>query len=297
MKRIGTGVSMHFTFASWNVRDISDLEKTKKMLNLIARENPQLLALQEVNPKFHSSLCQSGYFDSASFSLDLWPPRRGDSKDRRRGCSVFGKRPFTLTSSAVLDKLPFPEQTLAVKVCHPEGSLTACSFHIPPGVSHLKEKVLHLYGIAHWLATKEKIPAGSERKSTIIFGIDANEPKEDYSDITKNKWFRDGAAELLGAASKRLHGLEDAFRSCPVENRDSRPSTPSGSPLAVSFKRGHGSSAIPCRYDFIYATKEVRVTRAKYLYTDSRLAGSDHAIVVADLRIPNSVGAALRSTK
>jgi len=58
-------------------------------------------------------------------------------------------------------------------------------------------------------------------------------------------------------------------------------------PLATSYKR-HGKK---CRYDFIYATPDIGIKNVRYLYDESRAAGSDHAMVVADLEIPDSSGA------
>ena len=57
-------------------------------------------------------------------------------------------------------------------------------------------------------------------------------------------------------------------------------------PLAVSYRRGAGAKRFDCRYDAIYATPDFEVSNVRYLYDESIAAGSDHAMVVADLRMP-----------
>lgn len=286
---------MKFTFASWNLRNIGDSGPAGKLVDLIARENPDLLALQEVNPKFHDMLSASHHFDWAASSLELRPPRVGESKDRRFGCSLFGRSPFVLSSRMLLNTLPFPEQTLVGEVSSPEGVLHVCSFHIPPGSSHAREKVMHLYGMAYWLSRdrdKSELPV---RLPTAIFGIDANEPKMDRLNIKDdNDWWRRGARELLGSPAApgmtiscswpgAWHELQDTFRAYMEANLDQKGSVPEKGPLARSYNRGHGGNEAWCRYDFIYATPTISVTTVKYLYEDSKNAGSDHAMVVAKL--------------
>ena len=40
---------------------------------------------------------------------------------------------------------------------------------------------------------------------------------------------------------------------------------------------------VPCRYDFIYATKDLEPIFVDYCYDKATKAGSDHAIVIAEL--------------
>ena len=54
-------------------------------------------------------------------------------------------------------------------------------------------------------------------------------------------------------------------------------------PLAVSYIRGNKRKYTPSRYDFIYATKDIGVINVKYLYDEAIEAGSDHALVLAEL--------------
>jgi exonuclease III len=284
---------MKFKFASWNIRNISDPEKAQGLVNLIVSEKPDLLALQEVNPKFHATLSASHHFDWAASSLNLRPPSEGESSDRKRGCSLFGKAPFVLSSCMLLTKVPFPEQTLVAEVSCPEGVLNVCSFHIPPGSSHPREKTLHLYGIAYWLSLDRKDSEIATRARNVVLGIDANEPKADRLDLRHNEWWRCGARELLGAPAKpgahispewegAWHDLKDTFRTYLEANPDQTGSVSEKGPLARSYNRGHGDKEAWCRYDFIYATPNLSATTVNYLSEESRKC-SDHAMVVAEL--------------
>lgn len=178
---------MNFRFASWNVRNIGEGREGDGLLRLIEKQKPDLLALQEVNPKFHVKLATMGSFAWSACSLTLRRPSKGDASDRKRGCSIFGRSPFVLSWLRLLDDVGFPEQTLVANLHYPTGELVACSFHTPPGASHKDKKSRFLRAIAEWMAP---------RKSGTVFGIDANAPKTDHPNITQNEWWRDGEREL-----------------------------------------------------------------------------------------------------
>ena len=296
---------MELRFASWNVRNLSDELKTDGLLRLLAREDPDILALQEVNPQFHAKLAESDRFCWAVSSLEIRPPSAEDIGDhRRRGCSLLGKSGFVFLSAEVLHTVPYPEQTLAAKISCSGAPLTVCAFHIPPGSSHSKEKVLHLYSIAYWLGMRAL-------SSGLVLGMDANEPESDHRDIADNGYFRYGAAALLSgraptkvkpnSGSETWHPLEDTFRAYLRQTpgradeirqeelkQGVRDSDGSDTPLAVSYNRDHGNPKGACRYDFIYATSDIHVKDVRYLYKEScEEAGSDHAMVVAELEVAN----------
>src|SRR6266568_419908 len=123
---------MNFRFASWNVRNISGSAEGDRLLGLIRKQKPDLLALQEVNPKFHLKLASAGEFGWSACSLTLRPPSAGEPNDRKRGCSLFGRSPFVLSWLSLLHNVGFPEQTLVAELHCPAGALVACSFHTPP---------------------------------------------------------------------------------------------------------------------------------------------------------------------
>jgi endonuclease/exonuclease/phosphatase family metal-dependent hydrolase len=56
-------------------------------------------------------------------------------------------------------------------------------------------------------------------------------------------------------------------------------------PLAVSYNRGVAGSTKACRYDLVLVSDNVRVLDMGYEYADAIGAGSDHALVWADLEV------------
>ena len=67
--------------------------------------------------------------------------------------------------------------------------------------------------------------------------------------------------------------------------RETHAARPDG-PLAISHYTGRGEHRQPRRYDFIYATPDFVVDDVRYLHEEATAAGSDHALVVADLQLP-----------
>jgi hypothetical protein len=131
----------------------------------------------------------------------------------------------------------------------------------------------------------------SEVKDEVVVGMDANAPKSDHPDITRNTWWWPGEPLLLGSAP--IHHLMDAFRSFlathPAELTAIKQLRPNG-PLEITHVRGKSLKRTPCRYDFIYCTPSTIVDSISHLYERSLAAGSDHALVMADLRIASAEG-------
>ena len=238
-----------------------------------------MLALQEVGVHAYEAIVGTGLFASSAFSLDLRPPRPTDSRARRLGCAVLCREPYRLVSAQLIDDAPLPERTLIAKIRAHGNTITVGSFHIPPGSTWGSVKVEAFRAIAAWLGNK---------RTRLLFGIDANAPKTDNPDIAKNTWWWTEGEQLLLSA-RPAHSLRDVLRvyltAHPHRLRKIEAERPSG-PLQVSYDRGRRGRPVLCRYDFIYATPDFSVDRVRYLYNDSRRAGSDHALVVADLALP-----------
>jgi endonuclease/exonuclease/phosphatase family metal-dependent hydrolase len=169
-----------------------------------------------------------------------------------------------------------PERALIAEVETLKGPLKLCSFHTPPGATWKNKKPQALVALAKWLA---------HQQTMVVVGIDANAPRNDHPDIEQNKWFWEEEPLMLEA--RPLHVLRDALRVQiavhPFETARLLSQSPQR-PLAVSYNRGWGKQVfIPCRYDFIYITPDFATTEVRYLYNEAMQAGSDHALVVADL--------------
>lgn len=269
---------MKIKLANWNINN--RLLQTSHF-ELLCKVNIDILALQEVNLKFYDALSRTNYFACSSFSLLLRPPSKNEGKARQLGCALFGKAPFDISSSFLLKDMPFPERALVARLESASCFINACSFHTPPGASwkELKPKSHKL--LAEWLASQS---------TRFVLGIDANAPKTDHPDITKNEWWWKDEPLLLGA--NPLHNMKDALRvyldSHPDILQHLETLRPMG-PLALSHVRGNRRKYTDCRYDFIYVTPDIKVKSVEYLYEESVKAGSDHALVVAELEVPDSM--------
>jgi endonuclease/exonuclease/phosphatase family metal-dependent hydrolase len=264
--------NMKLRFASWNV---NNRNPTRRHVEIFWDVRPDILALQEVCPAFHDALASEDVFAWDAFSLKLRPASKSEGRSRRLGCSLLGTARFRLCSCSLVPRLVFPERTLVATVEANGGVVTVCSFHTPPGASWGEVKPRTLKAIAQWLR---------RQPPPLIFGIDANCPKMDHPDIQRNEWWWEDEPLLLGAVP--LHKLQDVFRVYLANNPNELAgivgARPNG-PLAISYVRGSGPQTTECRYDFIYATPDVRVDKVAYVFDDTIREASDHALVIADL--------------
>ncbi|SFI18751.1 endonuclease/exonuclease/phosphatase family protein [Nitrosomonas sp. Nm34] len=265
---------MKIRFASWNV---NNRILCSNHFDFLYEVNPDILALQEVNPKFSEHLTKTNLFSYSTCSLHLRPPGSSEGRARQLGCALFSKAPFKISTPFLLNSLPFPERALIARISTTKGAITACSFHTPPGASwkELKPKSHKLF--AEWLVSQP---------TRLILGIDANAPKTDHPDIKQNDWWWKEEPLLLG--DRPIHSLKDAFRlyleANPVKLQRIRMERPKG-PLAISYIRGNKWRRTMSRYDFIYVTPDISISSVEYLYEASVKAGSDHALVIAEIEV------------
>jgi len=151
---------MQFRVSSWNVNNRNFRDTHAELLR---RVDTDLLALQEVSPDFYQKLTDTNVFDWSVFSLSLRPPQCEEGRSRRLGCAVFGRSPFQIYSSQLLEELPFPERALIVTI-NSGIEMRMCSFHTPPGASWGKIKPQTLRAIAEWLSKPEWITAKSRHQ-------------------------------------------------------------------------------------------------------------------------------------
>lgn len=267
---------MIFTFATWNVnyRRFKDSH-----FSFLSKVKPDILALQEVSPHFFRKLSTSKLFSNYHCSLDYNYIKRGadSSRPRKRGCAVLSSGKIRLRRPLLILDLPYPEKCLILDAELDATLIKVCSFHTPPGVSVAELKPLSHMVLAEWLKS---------RNHPIVLGIDANAPKIDHPDITKNEWYWADEPKLLG--EEKIHDLRDAFRDYLMSNPDMRETIvqdrPKG-PLAVSHITGKGHNQTERRYDFIFVTPDIRVKKVEYIFEEACGAGSDHALVKAELEV------------
>ena len=263
---------MKLKFASWN---INNRNFTNKHIDFIRSTDCDVIALQECKQSFYDDLLSQGLFQNGAFSLILRPPSKDEGRARKLGCAVLTKSSIPIHKNFLLEDTSLPERTMVIETSIEGKPILFCSFHIPPGASWGKIKPETFKIIAKWL---------SKRSSPIIFGIDANAPKTDCFNHIDNEWWWKDEPVLLGVEPS--HDLVDTFRTFLEENPEKlqaiKKERPDG-PLAVSYIRGDKRKYTPSRYDFIYATTDFEIIDVQYLFDEALIAGSDHALVLAEL--------------
>ncbi len=272
LKKKSKYFAMKFKVISWNLKF---KKPNLNQIRLLSRLDADIFLLQEVHIDFFRELKKTGSFSWAALSLHHRAPEHGEGNKRSLGCAILGKT-GKLVESRLLENLVFSERTLIAEVELDSEVFTFCSFHIPPRASWKEIKPETMKKISSWL---------TGQKNKTIFGIDANTPKLDHPRYRRNKWWWKDEPILMG--SQPLHNLKDVYREYlndnPREYAEIIKKRPEG-PLAISYKRGT-KAIVPCRYDFIYTTPDLKPSSVEYCYDKAIEAGSDHALVMAELQI------------
>jgi endonuclease/exonuclease/phosphatase family metal-dependent hydrolase len=283
---------------SWNVNGRTQQAQARQLAALLERE-PDVVALQEVTHGSYESwrrgLSEAGL--SVLSTLDLValpypPPENGayPSPPFPPGFTKHVKRKnFNLLAHrGAIDLLPglqfkdpaeaqlaFPEKHLAGRLLLDGTAVEVHNTHLPPGVSRGMVKVHHFEAIRQRIDESRGTPR-------ILCG-DFNAPiSEDVDGPVIQTW----GSWPKGPDSERWIKAEVAALANP-QMRDVYRALHVG---ATEFPASHhtGPSRTPHRYDFIFASEELKPTRCRYLTdwleaTDERSRLSDHAAVEADL--------------
>ena len=180
-----------------------------------------------------------------------------------------------------------PERILLAQITVAGRELTAVSYHAPDWETWGIEKARQAVTFATWLAAHPE---------PVIMGSDGNTPLIDAADFARTRTHRhtgdrclhgEPGDDLLFGPDK-IHALDDAYRRWlgdhPAEASALARSAPSG-PLAGTYRTGKSSKSPGSwmRYDSIWVTRHWAVQHIDHLYDDAKAAGSDHAVVIADL--------------
>jgi len=270
---------------SWNLAHRVG-EGSSREAELVRALNPDLGLLQEANARSIEAFAQMAGFDWVRWTKRGQLPLRAGSGYL---AAVAGRGPEPEWLSPQFD-VPFPDRVTAARIRVGKTAIMAASYHAPPGVSWGLEKAQQAVSFAHWL---------SDQHDLVILGADANTPLVDHPDFarTLTHW-QTGFVRLKGAPGDdlmwghgKVHGLDDAFRVAlandPARLRAIREMNPNG-PLEVSYRtrRRNGQASTPWRFDGIWISEGIRVASVDYLYDRGLAAGSDHAVVLAELLVP-----------
>lgn len=273
---------------SWNVA-FSGRQRAAVQGSFLRSLRPDLVLLQELNPESSAVLEEKAALDWVKYSPEV--AAVGLSQGRRRAAAVGGRG---VTLLGVLPQglaLPMPEKVHAVTVAISGTEFVAISYHAPPGVSWGYRKVEQALAFVDWL---------NDVRSPAILGADANTPEIDHPDFTQTRTHWHTGMRRLGGlpgddllwGPAKTHRLTDPYRmwleARPVELSRIRKLHPSG-PLAESYWTGKRRQSLgtPRRFDSIWISPEIAVETVTY--RQEALELSDHAAILADLRLSASI--------
>ena len=265
-------IHMRLRITSWNVRG---MPHPADQLRLLADLHPDILLLQDVGPSAVRAVVDSRLWDHVA---DTWSlPHPPGAIIRRGGCLIAATGEWVLGSALPVPDLLLPSRSLAITATHTGSALTLLSCYAPTNTGPgRKERPNTFSALAAWLAA---VPA------PIVLGMDANGPRVDHPDIEQNRWWTQEEALVLGSSAPTEDVLRLWYGDHPAELKRRLRYYPNG-PLADSYHRGRRGKYLRCRYDSIRVSPGISVTNVRYLYEDAVQAGSDHALVVADIDLP-----------
>jgi hypothetical protein len=260
---------VRLTVVDWNLDGATPLGGK---LELLATVDWHVLLLQEVTEETWPAVRELG---AAVWSAGRLP---GLARPPWRHSAIVVRDGWRLTDTGPVPEVPSPERTATALVGRGGLRCTVASFGLPPGSSWgTAGKGRQADRLACWLR---------EQVGPAVVGVDAYAPKRDRPRLAECEWWNEGEALLLGA--DRIHDLRDAYRDVlrrdPGRRADVLGRRPAG-PLAVSYVSGDGRGATACRYDHVLVSPDFEVDDVRHLYDEAVAAGSDHALVLAELRI------------
>ncbi len=274
---------------NWNVSyqgsASSKVELLLKIISETIEGHPCLVALQEVTKSDYLELADAGLFSRHAYSLSYRKTGKFESNNRGLGCLIGVSGDIEIINSSLMDRALFPERALCAKVRLWDWEFEAISFHSLTGVAFKKGKAAHFAVLADYLHHSKGKP--------LILCCDLNEPEVDHHDLNNVECFDQlgdkgkYASYILKPAG--IHDLQDAFRLWLIDNHEeyhgirevqSEEEILEVLPLAVSHILVSGKKK---RYDYIMISPHFKVSSITYRFDDAIRAGSDHAVVVADL--------------
>ncbi len=286
------GKRLYLRVINWNISYQLNNPKTKLLKSAINEvAYPCIVALEEVSEVTYRDICDNEVLKSCIFSLDYRKPGKFEGRERALGCLVACVGDAEIVSSSIIERAPFPERTLSAKIRVTGKIFELVCFHSLVGIAYGKTKSAQFAAITDYLHDCRGRP--------VIFCGDAEEPKVDHYDLRKTVFFDQKgdagkpARTLLG--SSKAHNLKDAYRIWLTQSsgkgkeafdkikryQDEKKKGLESSPLAVS----HISGGKKKRYDYLFVSPDWDVDNIEYRYAKAIVAGSNHAMLVADLQL------------
>jgi len=258
---------MNIRVIQWNISYSCKIDKVSEYLKSHI-EGKTIVCLQEVLLTHKDQLISQLNPSDYSYSLDYRQPGLFDGKNRKMGVLtlVFDG---LMKESAVLERTIFPDRTLYSKILFDNEKLAILNFHSLTGVGYKNAKGSNFASIAEFLHLNNDLD---------FFCCDANEPKIDSFDSDKLEFWehkgRGRFASLIFGGNK-VHHLNDTVTS----------NTKIFKELPVSYY----ARKVARRYDHIYKSDRWNTKELRYDYDNSKLASSDHSIIIGDFEQKNSL--------
>ena len=262
-------------FATWNLKYPDDGKESFQRLDFLNSLEWDVLALQEVSSAAWQVFSENGLTEGGFCSLEGF----GVDSKKAYGVALLVQNGFSLRDPELLPGNPQIRRALAAKLYGLENPVNVLSWHAPNAASSGAEFKMKGYkAIIGWINSK---------KGSIVIGFDGNhwnisseldllnvEYEEQSSFFLENWFFGDEPPHRLRDA------LIDYYRNNPTIYADAVKERPQG-PLAVSYIRGKTED----RFDYIFISDDFEVSNCRYDYKGAMAAGSDHALVYAELEV------------
>ncbi len=253
-------------FINWNISYAGDTESKFKYLQTVITKDTCVM-LQEVKPHAYEYIkeqLQSEYH--LFYSLNYRKPSKFDSDARKLGVLIIIHKSFQVEDSGVIERSPFPDRTMYIDFVHDNKNIKVLALHSLTGCGYYRTKSIQYDSFTEFI----------DNFQPDIIGIDANEPQIDHYDIKQMQFFDNGPGAKHFFDKIDEIGLVDSFvKHNNITVREN------GVPLTKSHNiRRKGA----VRYDFIFIKNRFEINSMNYYYEDAIKAGSDHALLVCDLK-------------
>ncbi len=251
---------MKIRVADWNVRGLAHPAQQLQLLNM---EKPDIILLQDVARRGRQAIHEDAH----------WRCAEGEPSAR---CLILAANDWQLAKPRTPLCLS-TNRALAVTATRGRTTLTAACCYAPTNSGRgRKERGAFFDTLASWIVTAP-VP--------LLLGMDANGPRRDDPDLDRSTWWTPAEELVLGPPAVTLDTLRLWYAEHPQALTQRARYYPHG-PLADSYHRGRKGKFLRCRYDGIRVSAGIAVREVRYLYEEGVAAGSDHALVIADLELP-----------
>lgn len=253
-------------FVNWNISYAGDTESKFNYLQTVIAKDTCVM-LQEVKPHAYEYIREQLQNDyNLFYSLNYRKPSKFDSDARKLGVLIIIHKSLQIEDSGVIERSPLPDRTMYVKFIYGDKSIKVLALHSLTGCGYYRTKSVQYDSFTEFI----------DDFQPDIIGIDANEPQIDHYDIKQMEFFDNGPGAKHFFDKIVEIDLVDSF----VKHNNITKCE-----LGVPLTKSHNISRKGAvRYDFVFVKNSYEIDVMNYCYEDAIKAGSDHALLVCDLK-------------